>query len=186
MNMYRTIASALTDDGRYVGSFEHDDLKSQAPGPASGAALLQRRHPHRAFDHEDVAPGSGALFFKHSRSPDSASCSVGCESCRAGLACRILRLAAALPFVRHFGELLLLTAQNPVRLPVEGQHRSGSRIAKGVYRYYMRKKTRKRHGVKSRFDPRAALTPITRRLPETPDRDAKFLPHSLLRSTASA
>jgi hypothetical protein len=54
-----------------------------------------------------------------------------------------LRLVAVLPFVRHFGELLLLTAQDPVRLPVEGEARSGNRIAKGVYRSYMHKKNKK-------------------------------------------
>jgi hypothetical protein len=37
----------------------------------------------------------------------------------------------------------LLTAQQPVRLPVEGEHRSGSRVAKGAYRSYMRKKNKK-------------------------------------------
>ena len=52
----------------------------------------------------------------------------------------ILLLAAALPFVRHLGELLLLTAKRPVRFPVEGERRPGNRLAKGVYRYYMRKK----------------------------------------------
>jgi hypothetical protein len=57
-----------------------------------------------------------------------------------GLAFSILRLIAALPIVRQFGELLLLVAQSPVRLPVEGEHRSGSRVAKGVYRSYMHKK----------------------------------------------
>jgi hypothetical protein len=57
-----------------------------------------------------------------------------------GLAFSILRLVAALPIVRQFGELLLLIAQSPVRLPVEGEHRSGSRVAKGVCRSYMHKK----------------------------------------------
>jgi hypothetical protein len=37
----------------------------------------------------------------------------------------------------------LLTAQHPVRLPVEGEHRSGNRAAKTVYRLYMRRKNKK-------------------------------------------
>jgi len=57
-----------------------------------------------------------------------------------GLAFPILRLMAALPIVRQFGELLLLTAQRPVRFHVEGEYRSGSRVAKSVYRSYMHKK----------------------------------------------
>jgi hypothetical protein len=52
----------------------------------------------------------------------------------------ILLVVAVLPFVRHLGELHLLTAQLPARLPVEGECRPGNRLAKGVYRYYMRKK----------------------------------------------
>jgi len=59
------------------------------------------------------------------------------------LALSILHLIAALPFVRQFGELLLLTAQCPVRLPVEGENRLGSRVAKSVYRSYMRQKKQK-------------------------------------------
>jgi hypothetical protein len=65
-----------------------------------------------------------------------------------GLAFSILRLVAALPIVRQFGELLLLIAQSPVRLPVEGEHRSGSRVAKGVYRSYMHKKNQEPSWVK--------------------------------------
>jgi len=56
------------------------------------------------------------------------------------LAFPMLRLITALPIVRQFGELLLLIAQRPVRLPVESEYRSGSRVAKGVYRSYMHKK----------------------------------------------
>jgi hypothetical protein len=56
------------------------------------------------------------------------------------LAFGILQLISVLPIGRQFGELLLLTAQRPVRVPVEGEYRSGSRLAKGVYRSYMRKK----------------------------------------------
>jgi hypothetical protein len=49
----------------------------------------------------------------------------------------------ALPILNQFGELLLLTAESPVRLPAEGQYRPGNRLAKAVYRSNMHKKNQK-------------------------------------------
>jgi SAM-dependent methyltransferase len=142
MNMFRTIAQALTDDGRYVGSFEHDDLNRRLLG-----LPLVRRYSKDGILIEHLTTKTmrleSAPYFSiirvrpiRPRVPFAAKLSPG-------LARPLLRLVAALPFVRHFGELLLLTARNPVRLPVEGEHRSSSRIAKGVYRLYMRKKNKK-------------------------------------------
>ena len=142
MNMFRTIAQALTDDGRYVGSFEHDDLNRRLLG-----LPLVRRYSKDGILIEHLTTKTmrleSAPYFSiicvrpiRPRVPFAAKLPPG-------LARPLLRLVAALPFVRHFGELLLLTAQNPVRLPAEGEHRSSSRIAKGVYRLYMRKKNKK-------------------------------------------
>jgi len=142
MNMYRTIAYALKDDGRYVGSFEHDDLNRRLLG-----LPLMRRYSKDGILIEhlttkrmrlEAAPYFSKLCVRpiRPRVPFVAKLPPG-------LAFPLLRLVAALPFVRHFGELLLLTAQDPVRLPVEGQHRSGNRIARGAYRSYMHKKNKK-------------------------------------------
>src|SRR6202521_2093966 len=142
MNMYRTIAHALKDDGRYVGSFEHDDLNRRLLG-----LPLMRRYSKDGILIEhlttktmrlEAAPYFSKLLVRpiRPRVPFVAKLPPG-------LALPLLRLVAALPFVRHFGELLLLTAQDPVRLPVEGEHRSGNRAAKGAYRFYMRKKNKK-------------------------------------------
>ena len=142
MNMYRTIAHALKDDGRYVGSFEHDDLNRRLLG-----LPLMRRYSKDGILIEhlttkrmrlEAAPYFSTLCVRpiRPRVPFVAKLPPG-------LALPLLRLVAALPFVRHFGELLLLTAQDPVRLPVEGQHRSGNRIARGAYRSYMHKKNKK-------------------------------------------
>jgi len=142
MNMFRKIAQALTDNGIYVGSFEHDDLNRRL----LGLPLLRRysedgiliEHLTTKSMRLESAPYFSAIHVRpiRPRVPLVAKLPPS-------LACRILRLTAALPFVRHFGELLLLTAQQPVRPPVEGEHRSGNRVAKGAYRSYMRKKNKK-------------------------------------------
>ena len=142
MNMYHTIALALTDDGRYVGSFEHDDLNRRLLG-----LPLARRYSKDGILIEHLTTKTlrreAAPYFSRLRvRPIRARVPLVTKLPQA-LAQPLLRLVAVLPFVRHLGELLLLTAQNPVRLPVEGEHRSGSCIAKAVYRSYMNKKNKK-------------------------------------------
>jgi SAM-dependent methyltransferase len=142
MNMYRTIAHALKDDGRYVGSFEHDDLNRRLLG-----LPLMRRYSKGGILIEHLTTKTMRLeaspYFLKLRVRPIRPRVPFVAKLPAGLALPVLRLVAALPFVRHFGELLLLTAQDPVRLPVEGEHRSGNRAAKSAYRSYMRKKNKK-------------------------------------------
>jgi SAM-dependent methyltransferase len=142
MNMYRTIAHTLKDDGRYVGSFEHDDLNRRLLG-----LPLMRRYSKDGILIEHLTTKTmrleAAPYFSKLRVRPIRPRFPLVAKLPPVLALPLLRLVAALPFVRHFGELLLLTAQDPVRLPVEGEHRSGNRAAKGVYRSYMRKKNKK-------------------------------------------
>ena len=142
MNMFRKIALAMTDDGRYVGSFEHDDLNRRLLG-----LPLSRRYSKDGILIEHLTTKTlrreAAPYFSTLRvRPIRARVPLVTKLLPA-LAQPFLRLVAVLPFVRHLGELLLLTAQNPVRLPVQGEHRPGSRIAKAVYRFYMSKKEKK-------------------------------------------
>jgi SAM-dependent methyltransferase len=139
MNMYRTIAHALKDDGRYVGSVEHDDLNRRLLGLplarrySRGGILIQ--HLTAQMMRREAAPYFSKLCIRpiRPRIPFVARLP-------SNLAFPILHLIAGLPMVRQFGELLLLIAQRPVRLPVEGEYRSGSRVAKSVYRSYMHRK----------------------------------------------
>jgi SAM-dependent methyltransferase len=139
MNMFRTIAQALKNDGRYVGSFEHDDLNRRLLG-----LPLVRRYSMNGILIEHLT----TMSLRLESAPYFSNTCVRPIRPRIPLVAKlppsfagpILLLAAALPFVRRLGELLLLTAQRPVRLPVEGGHRPGNRLAKGVYRYYMRRK----------------------------------------------
>jgi SAM-dependent methyltransferase len=142
MNMFREIAQALRDDGRYVGSFEHDDLNRRLLG-----LPLVRRYSKDGILIEHLTTKSMGLesapYFSTIRVRPIRPRVPLVAKLFPGLARPVLRLAAALPFIRHFGELLLLTAQHPVRLPVEGKHRPGNWVAKGIYRFYMRKKNEK-------------------------------------------
>jgi ubiquinone/menaquinone biosynthesis C-methylase UbiE/uncharacterized protein YbaR (Trm112 family) len=139
MTMYRTVANALTDDGRYVGSVEHYDLNRRLLGLplarrySRGGILIE--HLTTKTMHREAAPYFSKLRIRPIRPRVPFV-----EKLPRSVAFSVLRLMAALPIVRQFGELLLLIAQRPVRLPVEGEHRSGSRVAKGVYRSYMHKK----------------------------------------------
>jgi SAM-dependent methyltransferase len=139
MMMYRMIAEALTDDGRYVGSVENDDINRRLLG-----LPLARRYSKDGILIEHLTTKT----LRHEAEPYFSQLRIRPIRPRVPfigklprrLAFPILRAIAALPIVREFGELLLLVAQRPVRLPVVSEYRSGSRIAKSAYRSYMRKK----------------------------------------------
>jgi SAM-dependent methyltransferase len=139
MTMYRMVAHALTDDGRFVASVEHHDLNRRLLG-----LPLVRRYSRDGIliEHltaETMLREAAPYFSKLRIRPIRPRVPFVAKMPR-GLAFLALRLIAALPLLRQFGELLLLTAQRPVRLPVEGENRSGSRAAKSLYRWYMHKK----------------------------------------------
>jgi ubiquinone/menaquinone biosynthesis C-methylase UbiE/uncharacterized protein YbaR (Trm112 family) len=139
MKMFQTIAEALTDDGRYIGSFEHDDLNRRLLG-----LPLKRRYSEQGILIEHLTTNTmrieAAPYFRNLRLRPIRPRVPLVAKLPPRWAYHFLQLIVALPFVRHFGELLLLTARSPVRLPSEGQHRAGNRVAKGVYRSYMRLK----------------------------------------------
>jgi SAM-dependent methyltransferase len=139
MTMFRMIAHALTDDGRYVGSVEHDDLNRRLLG-----LPLIRRYSRDGILIEHLSARTmrreAAPYFSRIRIRPIRPRVPFIAKLPRSLAFPILRLIAALPFVRQFGELLLLTAHRPVRLPIEGENRPGSRVAKRLYRSYMHKK----------------------------------------------
>ncbi len=139
ITMYRKIADALTDDGRYIGSVEHDDLNRRLLG-----LPVVRRYSRDGILIEHLTVKTmrreAAPYFSNLRIRPIRPRVPFVAKLPSGLAFPILRLIAALPIVRQFGELLLLTAHRPVRVPVEGQYRSGSRVAKRLYRSYMHKK----------------------------------------------
>jgi SAM-dependent methyltransferase len=142
MHMYRTISQALKDDGRYIASAEHDDLSRRLLGLpllrrySRGGILIE--HLNEETMRREAAP----YFSEACIRPIRPRVPFVLKLPRS-LALPLLRLISALPILRQFGELLLLTAERPVRIPVEGRSRSGSRVAKSFYRSYMRAKNRK-------------------------------------------
>ena len=44
------------------------------------------------------------------------------------------RIIGSLPILRQVGQILLLRAEQPIRPPVEGASRPGSKLTKGLYR----------------------------------------------------
>ncbi len=135
--MYQTIAEALTDEGRYVGSVENDDLTRRLLGLplarrySSGifiehfSVVKVRREVSPFFSKLRIRPIRPRLPFIHGLPSNWVLC--------------LSRLAAATPFLRHLGEILLFRAERPVRQPTEGIHRRGSKLAKCLFRWYMSK-----------------------------------------------
>jgi len=137
MAMYRTIAEALTDEGRYVGGVENDDLTRRLLGlPRArryfSGIFIEHLSPERM--RSEVAPYFSKIHIRpirpwipfHRRLPRK-------------WALHISQIVATLPVLRHLGEILLLRAERPVRPSLEGVHRPGSRLAKTIYRWYMQK-----------------------------------------------
>jgi SAM-dependent methyltransferase len=142
MNMYRTIAHALTDDGRYIASVEHDDLNRRLLGLPS-----VRRYSRDGILIEHLSAKTlrqeAAPYFSRVRLRPIRPRVPFVAKLPRVLALPILRILALLPIIKQFGELLLLTAGRPVRLSTEGEFRSGNRVAIHVYRFYMRAKKKK-------------------------------------------
>lgn len=151
MKMYRAISEALTDDGRYVGGVEYDDFYRRL----FGMPLVRRYTPGGVLiEHLDVpsmrreaAPYFGRMRFRTIRAhvpmvknqlvkrlPD--------------LAVFLSLIVCALPGLKHLGELLLLSAERPRRLPLEGARRPGFVAARKFYRWYKRA-----HGEEPMWDP---------------------------------
>jgi SAM-dependent methyltransferase len=139
MTMYRVIAEGLKDDGRYVGSVEYDDLNRRLLG-----LPLTRRYSregilieHLTFQalRRELAP-----FFLKLRIYPIRPRVPWVSKLPAKIAYPVLRLTEMLPVVRHFGELLVFRAEGAVRLPVEGQYREGSRLARNFFCSYLRRK----------------------------------------------
>jgi hypothetical protein len=137
MAMYRTIADGLTDQGRYVGSVEHDDLTRRILG-----LPVARRYWSGIFiEHFDVEGyrRETAPFFRKARIYPMRPRVPFLRQLPMRLALGIANLVMVLPVLKNFGEILLLRAEQPIRPPVEGVNRAGFGPAKRFFYWYMRK-----------------------------------------------
>lgn len=137
MAMYRAIAEALTDQGRFVGSVEYDDLTRRLLGLPlarrySSGIFLQ--HFDAAEVRREAAPYFGRLRLRLIRPRIPFQ-----NRLPSHWTLRLSRLLGAVPILRRLGEILLLRAERPRRPPVEGAKRSGSGPVRRFYRWYMRR-----------------------------------------------
>ena len=147
MRMYHTIAEALTDDGRFVGGVEHDDLNRRLLGLprirryTPGGILLE--HLDIPTMRRETAPYFSQLHFFPIRAHLPFIRRLPMK-----VAVFLSLAVNEIPGLRHFGEILLLSAEDPIRLPVEGVRRPGNTVAKSLYRWY-----KGRRGEKALWDP---------------------------------
>ena len=138
MVMYRNVAEALTDEGRFIGSVEHDDLMRRLFGLPIARRYTRGGIFIEHFDITTMRRESAPYFLK-----------LRIRRIRPRLplvyrmpltwAVRMSRMVGAMPALSHLGEILLLRAERPVRPPVEGVYRPGNRLVKGIFRWYTRK-----------------------------------------------
>src|SRR5712692_7319231 len=118
MAMYRTIADALTDEGRFVGSLEHDHLSRRLLG-----LPIARRYSRGGIfiEHSDIATmrREAAPYFSKLRIRPIRPRVPFVRRLPLAWAVRVLRTVGAMPVLRNLGEILLLRAERPVRPPVE-------------------------------------------------------------------
>jgi SAM-dependent methyltransferase len=139
MALYRTIAEALHDGGRFIGSVEHDDLFRRLLGLPS----VRRYSPGGIFiEHFDQAKmrcEAAPYFSKLSIRPIRPKVPF-IQRLPLQWGVRAASWVSATPGLRNLGELLLMRAEQPVRPPVERVSRHGSRLIQGLYGWYARMK----------------------------------------------
>jgi SAM-dependent methyltransferase len=139
LSMYRTIADALTDDGWFIGSVEHDDLIRRSLG-----LPLARRYEAGGIFIEHFGPPTVrrecAPYFGRVRSRPIRPRVPLVTRLPLRLSVRVSRAVAAVPVLRQLGEILLFRAEAPLRLPAEDAHRPGNRFAKLLYGLWTRGK----------------------------------------------
>jgi ubiquinone/menaquinone biosynthesis C-methylase UbiE/uncharacterized protein YbaR (Trm112 family) len=128
MTMFRTISDALTDDGVYVFSVEHYDLRTRLLGNPrltrypNGGSVFQR------FMRDEAEREAAPYFLRVKSRPIQ----IFLPFVRSVL---IGRSFEQVPLLRNFGNLLLVRALNPMRTPKIDQCTQGSRLFRSVYRW---------------------------------------------------
>jgi SAM-dependent methyltransferase len=143
MKMFRTVSESLTDGGRYVAGVEYDDLYRKV----FGLPLVRRYAPDSVLiEHLDMATMRREItpYFSRLRMQPIRAHLPLVKSAIAkrlpGAAVSLSRVVCGLPILKHLGEILLVSAERPRRLPLEGARRPGLMGAKSLYRWYKRRK----------------------------------------------
>jgi SAM-dependent methyltransferase len=137
MRMFRTVAESLKDGGRYVAGVEHDSLLRRM----MGMPVARRYTPGGIFiEHFSIQQlrRESAPYFSQLRFRLIRPHVPFVRYFPTMLAVRVALMISAMPLLRQLGEIILLTAEDPIRAPVEGVRRPGSKVAKMAYRWYKR------------------------------------------------
>jgi len=137
MKMYHTIADCLKEDGCYVGGVEYDDACRRA----LGLPLLRRYSPGGILiEHLDIPTMEREIapYFLSIRMRPIRAVLPILKRLRLPVVLQIVaaRICSALPGFRHLGTILLVRAERPVRIPVEGARRRDYLRARSLYRRY--------------------------------------------------
>ncbi len=135
MAMYRAVAETLRDGGRYIGSYEHDDLTRRLLGLPVARRYRDGGIFIEHFDASTVHRESAAYFLARRVYPIRPKVPFVSRLPRSWAA-NILSTTSRLPILRDLGEILLLRAERPVRAPVEGANRPGNRLVRSAFRWY--------------------------------------------------
>lgn len=137
LRLFRVIAEALRDDGRYVCGVEYDDLFRRL----LGLPVMRRYSPGGVLiEHltiADLKRESGAYF----RGLKTRLIRVHLPLLHkfpVWLAAPLTKLAGSIPILRQFGQIVIVTATRPIRITPEGERRPGYLKAKNFYRWYKR------------------------------------------------
>lgn len=139
MKMYRAVAESLTDDGRYVAGVEYDDFYRRL----FGLPVMRRYTPGGVLiEHLDIPElrRETAAYFSRLRMRLIRVHLPLMKRLPLSVSVPVARAASVVPIVKHFAQILLICAQRPVRIPLEGARRPGYLGAKNLYRWYKRQR----------------------------------------------
>ncbi|MFZ1928634.1 MAG: methyltransferase domain-containing protein [Candidatus Sulfotelmatobacter sp.] len=139
MKLFHTIADALKDDGIYVCGVEYDDLYRRL----FGLPVMRRYSPGGVLiEHLAMAElkrEAGAYFGRLNTQLIRVHLPL-VHKLPLWLSVPMTRAAGWTPIIRQLGNIVMVAAARPIRIPPEGERRSGYLKAKNLYRWYKRKR----------------------------------------------
>lgn len=144
LSMHRVVSEALSDDGIYVFSAEHNDWRNRLLGNPRHAYYPGSQISFYRMDRAEIVREAAPYFARLRVRPIQLFLPFLGSASHARLAQRsamLARLAVRfslflerVPLVRNFANLLLLTATQPVRTPELNQRSRGSTWFRYIYK----------------------------------------------------
>lgn len=139
LKLFHDIAEALTDDGIYVCGVEYDDLYRRL----LGLPVMRRYSPGGVLIEHltmvELKRETGAYFGRLDTQLIRVHLPL-VQKFPLWLSVPLTRLAGWVPIIKQFGNIVMVAAARPIRIPPEGVRRSGYLGAKNLYRWYKRKR----------------------------------------------